>query len=746
MNVAIEVMEMEAKLSMNSKDFDSKLTDAESKSRSFASKLGSGLTKAAAIGGAAVGAMATGVGALGSLAVKSYADYEQLVGGVDTLFKDSSKKVQEYAENAYKSAGMSANEYMETVTSFSASLLQGLKGDTDKAADYADKALVDMSDNANKMGSDMESIQNAYQGFAKQNYTMLDNLKLGYGGTASEMARLVKDSGVLGKAGDDLTAKNLNQKVSFDQIIEAIHVTQERMGIAGTTIKEGTETISGSISTLKGAWENLLAGFGNKDADLGELFDNLAKSASTALGNIMPVVEQAINGISTAIEQLGPTIGQKLPEIMSNTLPSLLSAGASLLGALGQGIIDNAPMLLNSFIKIVNMAVKGIAKSGPKLIQGGVKLIKMLAEGITKALPELIPTVAEIITSLLQEFVNALPDLISAGYDIIVSLAEGLTNAIPVIVDAIPGLIDGLLSAITEAGNIERVIQAGVTLFTSLIEALPTIISNIVAKIPDIITGIVDAITKNLPVIVQAGIDLFTSLITNLPQIIFEIVKAIPQIILSLVSALIKSIPQIIEAGLKLLGGIGTAIVKFVVSIPKKVGKIISKLIEILKDPKKLVEAGKALFNGLWDGIKSIAKKIEDWAPQWAKDLGKLLQEPLSWLGIGKSESDAQKDIEENRKRLAKQYGYYYDEKTGQIDYNRNNSGAPIKARKSAAPDVIRNAATRDLGAPTNSDKALSQNDFDDGINRLVDAINKSGNTTIQLNNREVGRMVRKYA
>lgn len=741
--MAIEVMEMEAKLSMNSKDFDSKLTDAESKSRSFASKLGSGLTKAAAIGGAAVGAMATGVGALGSLAVKSYADYEQLVGGVDTLFKDSSKKVQEYAENAYKSAGMSANEYMETVTSFSASLLQGLKGDTDKAADYADKALVDMSDNANKMGSDMESIQNAYQGFAKQNYTMLDNLKLGYGGTASEMARLVKDSGVLGKAGDDLTAKNLNQKASFDQIIEAIHITQERMGIAGTTMEEGTKTISGSISTLKGAWQNLLAGFGNKDADLGELFDNLAKSASTVLKNVMPILEQAINGISTAIEQLGPTLAQKLPEIMSSTLPSLLSAGASLLGALGQGIIDNAPMLLNSLMKIVNMAVKGIAKSGPKLIQGGVKLIKMLAEGITKALPELISTVAEIITSLSQELLNALPDVIQVGLDLIVGLADGFLKAIPKIVAALPDIINAVINGIL--GSIPLIVQAGVDLLTSLVNNLPDIISSIVKAIPEIIMGIVDAITNNIPMIIQAGIDLLTSLITNLPQIIFEIVKAIPQIILGIVSALIKSIPQIIEAGLKLLGGIGTAIVKFVVSIPKKVGKIISKFVEILKDPKKLFEAGKKFFTGLWDGIKKVAADIEEWAPEWMKKIAKPFENFIGWLA-GTRQEDVEKDISNNQKRLANKYGYYYDEKTGKIDYSRDKNGNAISAKKSAAPDAIRNAATRDLGAPSSDEKALSQNQFNDGIDRLVDAINNSGNTTIRLDNREVGRMVRKYA
>lgn len=222
---------------------------------------------------------------VGKQAMNSYGEYEQLVGGVDTLFGKSSQKVQEYTNNAYKTAGMSANEYMETVTGFSASLLQGLGGDTEKASEVANVAVTDMSDNANKMGTSMESIQNAYQGFAKQNYTMLDNLKLGYGGTKEEMARLVKDSGILGDAGKDLTAKNLDQKVSYDQIIEAIHKVQTNMGITGTTAKEASATIQGSVGSMKSAWQNMLTGMADENANFGTLAQNFVDTLVDVVNN-----------------------------------------------------------------------------------------------------------------------------------------------------------------------------------------------------------------------------------------------------------------------------------------------------------------------------------------------------------------------------------------------------------------------------------------------------------------------------
>lgn len=256
----------------------------------------------------AVGA-AAGTAALGALfkaSVGEYAEYEQLVGGIETLFKESKDKVMAYANEAYKTAGLSANDYMATVTSFSASLLQGLGGDTEKAAEVANKAITDMSDNANKMGTDMTMIQNAYQGFAKQNYTMLDNLKLGYGGTQAEMARLINDSGVLGNA-ITVTAETVNQ-VSFDKIIEAIHVVQTEMGITGTTAQEASETISGSFSSFKATWKNLLTGLTDDDADIAVLFGNMTAAGETVLNNLLALLPAFKENVAVLMSEAGQYI------------------------------------------------------------------------------------------------------------------------------------------------------------------------------------------------------------------------------------------------------------------------------------------------------------------------------------------------------------------------------------------------------------------------------------------------------
>ena len=273
----------------------------------------------------------TAVAGFVTASTKAYAEYEQLVGGVDTLFKNSSQQVQEYANNAYKTAGLSANQYMETVTSFSASLLQSLGGDTEKSAQYADQAIIDMSDNANKMGTSMESIQNAYQGFAKQNYTMLDNLKLGYGGTKTEMERLIADANRVKEANGEMADLSIE---SFADVTEAIHIIQTEMGITGTTAREAETTITGSLNMVKASWENLLVGLANKNANVGELINQLVQSVSTFAGNLLPVIEQALLGIGTLIEELLPIIIERIPNVINNVLPKIVESGVNILNSL----------------------------------------------------------------------------------------------------------------------------------------------------------------------------------------------------------------------------------------------------------------------------------------------------------------------------------------------------------------------------------------------------------------------------
>lgn len=412
---------------------------ASDKISSLSSKLGSGLATAAKIGTAAVGVAAAGITALTKTAVNNYAEYEQLVGGVETLFKQSADVVQQYAANAYKTAGMSANEYMETVTSFSASMLQSLDGDTAAAAEKANLAITDMSDNANKMGTSMEMIQNAYQGFAKQNYTMLDNLKLGYGGTKEEMQRLLDDAEKLSGQKFDLS--------SYGDIVDAIHVVQTEMGITGTTAKEAGETISGSISAMKSAWSNLVTGIADDNANIGQLIDNLIDSAVVAAGNLLPRIEKTLTGIGELIEGLAPVVIDALPGLISNVLPSLLDTGLSLLMGIIDGITNNFDSLLETAFQVIDMLLNGIIDNLPRIIEMGVQLIGKLAVGIVQAIPDLVMKVPEIISAIINGFSASFDDIVSIGENIVKGIWDGISAMASWITEKVSGFFSGIVDS-----------------------------------------------------------------------------------------------------------------------------------------------------------------------------------------------------------------------------------------------------------------------------------------------------------
>ena len=345
----------------------------------FGSALKSGLAVAAKAAAAATAAAAGAVIALTKSAVENYGEYEQLVGGVETLFKDSAGTVEEYAKNAYQTAGLSANEYMETVTSFSASLLQSMGNDTEAAAKKADLAITDMSDNANKMGTDMQSIQNAYQGFAKQNYTMLDNLKLGYGGTKEEMQRLIDDANALNAAQGNYTNYSIE---SYADIVDAIHTVQTEMGITGTTAKEASTTIEGSIGAMKAAYANFVTGLGNDNADISELSSQLIQSVGTVAENVLPVVETALKNIAEAVQQDGPEMIEKFVSYAIEKLPEVISLGLQMVISLVKGIAQNIPQLVTSVLNMMATIVQTIWDSLPDIIEVGKNIVRGLWEGI----------------------------------------------------------------------------------------------------------------------------------------------------------------------------------------------------------------------------------------------------------------------------------------------------------------------------------------------------------------------------
>ena len=468
--------------------FDTKLDSSgvESGVSALGGKLSGVMGTALKGTGVAIGAAVAGVSALTKSSLDAYADFEQLTGGVETLFKTSADKVMEYADEAYKSAGLSANEYMETVTSFSASLLQGLGGDTDLAADVANQAIIDMSDNANKMGSDMASIQNAYQGFAKQNFTMLDNLKLGYGGTKEEMQRLLDDAEKLQKEkfGVDVEYDMNN----FADVIQAIHTVQEEMDIAGTTSKEAATTIQGSLGMMKGAWQNLVTGLGDENADLDSLIDNFIQSVITVGENIMPEVERILVGIGEMVTTMLPQVVQMIPELINSVLPGIIESASGLVTTLCTAIVDNAPTLIDSALQLILTLTNAILENLPMIIECGFQAILQLALGIAEALPTLIPTIVEVILTIVTYLIENIDLLVDAAIAIITGLAEGLINALPVLIEKAPEIIEKLVIALVN--NVPKLLEAAVKVIETLATGLITNVPKLLAKIPQIMTSL----------------------------------------------------------------------------------------------------------------------------------------------------------------------------------------------------------------------------------------------------------------
>ena len=400
-----------------------------------------------------------------------------------TGIKLNADTVIKNAENAYKTAGMSANDYMSTVTSFSASLLQSLGGDTAAAAKSADMAIIDMADNANKMGTSMESIQWAYQGFAKQNYTMLDNLKLGYGGTKEEMERLLADAQKLTGVKYDIT--NLND------VYNAIHVIQGELGITGTTAKEASETITGSISSMKAAFDNFLNGSGT--------IDQLVQTGITSIQNIVSAVGKLlpnlVQSVADATPQIVAGINQIFPQILNlitQNAPTILNSIGQVLMALVQSLMDYMPQLMTIAMQLIQSFINGLISMLPQIIQMGVQLITQLITGIAQMLPQLIPQAVQCIVTIVTGLLNNIDQIIDAGLQLIMGLVQGLINAVPQLINAIPSIITGLVNGIVN--NLPKIIEAGIQLVLSLATGLIQAIPQLVMAIPQIVGAILQGL------------------------------------------------------------------------------------------------------------------------------------------------------------------------------------------------------------------------------------------------------------
>lgn len=543
-----------------------KLAQASSDSESAMDRAKNGLSSlkgiAAGIGKAAlvgVGAATAGIGALVAKSTSSFAEFEQLSGGIETLFGEKMYgTMMGYANQAYKTAGLSANEYLDTVTSFSASLLQGLKGNTEEAGKYANQAVIDMADNANKMGTSMGSIQQAYQGFAKQNYTMLDNLKLGYGGTASEMARLINDTGVMG-SGFKATAKNMNE-VPFNKIIEGIHKVQEKMGITGTTAKEASETISGSFNSLKAGYANLLTMMadvnGLSETSLKEVMDGMGDSASYLIGNLLPVVKQALKSLSTVLPEVLIYIVEGFSEILDDITGPMLNAITSLINA----VLDKLPNLveyileplLDAVIKVIDSMIDAL----PKLLDSLVKVLTASLPKIIKAIVRILPKLLEAINLIFLAIVEILSDptvlktLIEAFYELAVELLKAWVQGVKRNIKMIKNIIKNLVQVFTDPDVIKTILEgigdALIAIFEGAVELIGELIGDFIAPIAQYFMELFEPITTPIQQAFEAVWNMIVGIWQNIVGIFNGIVEFIKQWGLTIVAIIFWPISLIV--------------------------------------------------------------------------------------------------------------------------------------------------------------------------------------------------------
>ena len=641
----------------------------ERAAKSTFSALGGVAVKVFAGATAAVSTGVAGFAALSKSALDAVGDFEQLKGGIETLFgAQGTQSVEEYAQlvgksvdevqdeykalmetqeaalenadKAYKTAGLSANAYMETVTSFAASLKQSL-GD-EKAwqlADYADKAVIDMSDNANKMGTNMESIQNAYQGFAKQNYTMLDNLKLGYGGTKEEMQRLLADAEKLAgyKAGTfDVS--------NFADIVDAIHIVQDELGITGTTAKEAATTIQGSVSSMKASWENFLTGSGS--------VDELVDSVSTAAGVIVDNLGEIIPRLAQTLPKLISKVGKMLPDLLEQLLPSLIEGATALvqgfvtvlpvlietmLPSLIDGVIsvvtmmvEELPSILSAFSEVIPMLIEAVMTMLPLLIEAGIQIVQQLALGILEELPSILSSLSEVIPMMIEAIMTMLPLLIETGGQILLQLAAGIVQELPSILESLRELIPMMVDAVM--AMLPQILEAGIQIIIQLAQGIAQALPDLIPQIVDVVLTIVEVLLDNIDLIIDAGIELIIGLAVGLVNAIPRLIERIPEIITKLIQAIVNNAPKMWEAANKLMQTLAEGLIKNLPLLIKKLPGLVSKINNSFIDlAYKFVEAGKNIVTGLWNGIKS----GWSWLVDSVKDLANsLLEGAKSALGI----------------------------------------------------------------------------------------------------------------
>ena len=619
----------------------------------------------------AIKSLASSIVDLAKTSLDNYSSFQQLTGGVETLFGTSANVVKSYADTAYKTAGMSANSYMETVTSFSASLIQGLGGDTAEAARIADMAITDMSDNANKMGTAMSSIQDAYQGFAKQNYTMLDNLKLGYGGTQEEMIRLINDSGVLNEKISSLDG------ISFDTIIAAIHAVQDQLGITGTTAEEANGTIEGSINSAKAAWENLLTGMANPDADIGALMQEFVASFNTAFDNILPQVVEIF-------QNLGPVISGVLPKIAEN-LPGIVTAATSIIQGLADGLVAAAPVLAEQAPTIIEALVKMLIATAIAAVDVGAAIIEAIATGIYNTAASLASAASEIggivVNQLKSEFSN-----------IGAAISESLSGAASAINDWGSNVVSAISSAVSSAVNA---------------------VGSWFSQIPGRISG---ALSSALSALKSWG-----------SQMASNAKSAMSKVVSNIASTLRTAISKVTNIGRQIVQGLANGIRSGVSAVVNAISNTVSSAISAAKSALGIASPSKVFFsfgrfvsigfaNGVESGVTFVRKSIETVSDVTKKQIEKLNAE-IEAIEAAAQKRQKEKELAEYKKNLAEKYAGKLPDALGKV---ADDAMSTFADRMATAGEAAVNTAK------SISDRVLAELERVNAAQRLTAAVGMS--------------------
>lgn len=637
----MDLFQLVAKLSLDSSEYEDGIATAKNNIGGLGKmvKTGAKVLGAATIAG--ITAAASAVGVLAKLSLEGYSDYQQMVGGVQKLYGNMGMSLEDYAKsvgkstsearkewsrlesaqnlvlenakNAYKTAGMSANQYMETATSFSASLINSLNGDTVKAAKQTDVAMKAIADNWNTFGGDIGMIQSAYQGFAKQNYTMLDNLKLGYGGTKTEMERLIADANEYAKSIGQSSDLSIN---SFSDIVTAIDLIQQKQQIAGTTSREATTTIAGSFQALKAAWDNLVTGFADPDADISSLMENVIKSAGTMASNVIPAFTQALSGIGQAVNTIIPEVISNIPRLFKDTIVPMIQIGTELVGNIGKGILNAIPDLIDTFVVLVP------------------NMLGALRDAFTSGGSDMSSAFGGIVESLIHAFDSLkgyIPMLIGLGTDMITKLGEGLVQGIPTFLqNALPMILSFTEFLRTNAGLL---VDAGLNFITNLAQGIINSLPTLIEYIPQIITNIAGIINDNAPKVLMTGANIIMNLAKGIIDNIPVLVANLPQILQAIWSVFLAF--NWINLGKTIITFITNGVKSLATTIPTALKDIGSKAVEWL-GTMQWSTLGADIIDLILIGIESLGTMI----PTALANIGNLAIttfKSINWLSVGKT-------------------------------------------------------------------------------------------------------------